>query len=271
MSKYYNSVELSSEQRRIVLTNGKRKAKIGTAIVYLNFEPRFDRTSAFISQMDFVSLIDPILRDTGLPKHPLRRIIIDPGHGGKDNGAVGSRVLEKNVNLRISKDLKNILEPYGYVVALTRTTDEYISLRGRGVATQKWGGDLFVSIHCNATHNKNVSGIETFIVTPRGASSTTQSKVQRKSVRGNEFDRLNSRLGYEIHQQMLSTTGARDRGLKYHRWQVLREASCPAVLIESGFLSNAAEERKLESQVYQHALAVSIAKGIISFHNALKK
>ena len=199
-----------------------------------------------------------------------KRIVIDPGHGGRDNGAVGKKYLEKDITLRIARHLGKLLENKGYSVLLTRNTDEYISLSQRGVITRDWGGDLFISIHCNAAEKKSVTGVETYIVTPQGVPSTSKEKNQKRAVSGNRFDKLNSRLAFELHKRMLSVTNSIDRGIKYYRYQVLREASCPAILVETGFLSNRDEERKLASSSYQKKLAISLANGVVAYQNALR-
>ena len=197
-------------------------------------------------------------------------MVIDPGHGGKDKGAIGSKVLEKDINLSLAKKLVSLLSRRGYQVLLTRKSDKYISLTDRGEITKKWRADLFVSIHCNAAANKSVTGIESFIVTPKGSPSSSKTRIQTNKVPGNLFDKLNSRLSYEVQKRLISNTGAPDRGIKYYRWQVLREASCPAILIESGFLSNKEEERKLANSDYQNKLASAIVTGIVDFQHAIK-
>ena len=208
---------------------------------------RLNRNSIFLSEQDFSLLIDPIVRDESLSKKNINRVVIDPGHGGKDKGAVGSKVLEKDINLILARKLESMLSRKGYQVLLTRKTDKYISLGERGKITKRWKGDLFISIHCNAAANRSVTGIESFIVTPKGSPSSSKTRIQTNKVLGNSFDKLNSRLSYEVQQKLISMTGAKDRGIKYYRWQVLREASCPAILLETGFLSNLEEERKLAS------------------------
>ncbi len=264
-----NSIRLWSDRGRIELEAGSRRGTINNFGVHLSFKPIIDGERALISEVDFRALLDPLLRDAALPQRVLKRIVIDAGHGGKDNGAIGSHFREKDMNLVLARQLQQILESSGYEVLLTRTDDTYIPLAERGHIAMRWGGDLFVSIHCNAAHNNRVMGIETFIVTPPNAPSTGKNHVNRTTVTGNENAPLNARLAFEIHRQLITQTQAVDRGIKSYRWQVLREAHCPAVLLECGFLSNHDEESRLGNPRYQHILVVAIANGIIMYHHAL--
>ena len=262
-------IYLSNEDNNIILPIGRRTAFLNSVVSQLSFAPRLNRQSYFISEQDFLLVIDPIVRKGALPKHQVNRIVLDPGHGGKDSGAVGSKLVEKNVNLTLAKNLKSFLESRGYSVLLTRNNDEFVSLRQRGRIAHSWKADLFISIHCNAAPNKQVTGIETFIVTPRGSPSTSKNFIQKKTVPGNSFDTLNARLAHDIQRDLISTTGASDRGVKYYRWQVLREATCPAVLVETGFLSNVEEEKRLASPEYRRQLISALARGINTFHAML--
>jgi N-acetylmuramoyl-L-alanine amidase len=256
---------LASSRNKLELKTGNRLIRINGITVYFSFSPLYERNIPLISEPDFTLLIDPIFRDDSLPAYRVKRIVIDPGHGGRDKGATGNIYLEKNINLLLAKRLQSYLEKAGFTVLLTRSNDTYIPLEERGVITRNWRGDLFISIHCNAAGNKQVTGIETFLVTPVGAQSASKSTIESSRVDGNTFDKLNSRLAYEIHGRMIPATKANDRGIKYHRWQVLREASCPAVLLETGFMSNRTEEQKLANPTYQSLLVSSIGSGIVAF------
>ena len=263
-------IYLSNNQNQIVLPVGKRTAYLNSIVSQLSFAPRLDRRSYFVSEQDFRLLIDPLVRNQSLPMHTVNRIVLDPGHGGSDSGAVGTKSIEKNINLKLAHNLKSLLTMRGYTVLLTRNNDAFISLTQRGKIARDWKADLFISIHCNAAHKRDVTGIETYIVTPQGSPSVSKTVIQRHAVSGNAFDVLNARLAFEIQKNLITRTGASDRGIKYNRWQVLREAKSPAVLIETGFLSNPKEEWKLSNPEYQRQLVLAIANGITEFHRALK-
>jgi len=175
-------------------------------------------------------------------------VVIDPGHGGKDPGAIGIGGLEeKNITLPIAQMvyLKSLNDPQLRVV-LTRRDDEYSSPADRILAANRLGADLYVSIHANAFSSASVSGIETFVHETRSASSASY------------------RLAEMLQQHVVSATGALDRGVK---WEPLfiRRATMPAALVETGFITNPYEAKALQSISYQSKIADAILAAIREF------
>ena len=223
--------------------------------------------SKAIALADFEKTVEPLIRTKTVKPHKIYTIVIDPGHGGRDNGT-GKNVLEKTVNLKIALKLKYHLQSLGYKVLMTRTKDKFISLNNRSIYANKNNADLFISIHANAAKTA-VKGIETFVMTPAGFSSTGSKTADHKTYNGNLYDVNNSRLGYEIQKSLIINTKAKDRGVKKARFAVLKHVKCPAVLIETGFLSNYTERKKLNNSLYQNKIAVAITKGILSYHKKI--
>lgn len=263
------TVTLKRKNQTLKLTLDRREAWLDGVKVHLSFAPFVDQGILLLSAIDLVHMLDPLLRDWGLPTHSVARIVLDPGHGGKDNGGEGRSMKEKNLTLPLALQVKAILESRGYQVFLTRETDVFVSLSQRAAKCRKWQGDIFVSIHANKAASHKASGIETFILAPSGTASTASTRRSYRQNPGNASDQLNTLLGFELQRYLLAATGAEDRGLKHARFQVLREACCPAALVETGFLSNRAEEKKLGKATYQKRIAIGIANGIISFHRIL--
>ena len=201
--------------------------------------------------------------------------MIDAGHGGKDVGAIGvNKKKEKDITLAIALKLRKKLIRLGYAVRLTRSGDTFPTLQRR---VQLWQftrprPDLFIFIHCNAAKNSSVSGIETFAVTPSNAPSTADAKPENKVYSGNYFNRRNTMLAYYIQRSLCkSLPGAVDRGVKHARFYVIRNVTCPAVLIETGFISNKTECSKLSSDSYQERVADSILTGILYYSSMARK
>jgi len=174
-------------------------------------------------------------------------IVLDPGHGGEDNGAAwGERydyVEEDDLNLIISFLLRYELVLKGFDVMLTRAKDIFVPLIDRVIKANKWEADIFISIHADAFHNRTISGISTHVFS-RCSEKTLNlsSKIQHSLV--NEFqDHLN-------------------RGTKRSDFYVLRKTKMPAVLIEAEFLSNLKTRRFLKEPEHQLALAKAIASGV---------
>ena len=226
--------------------------------------------------------------DSEAGDRPIRRIIVDAGHGGHDTGAIGPRgVREKDVALAMAKKLATRLRASGFEVTLTRTDDRYLKLEERTAIANLARGDLFVSLHTNATPRRDRSGVETYFLNvtddryarrlaarENGAMDVeeTPGDVQRiltdldsKSSAG--ASRTLARLVQkEITARTRQTQGpVRDRGVKSALFYVLLGARMPAVLVETAFISNRAEEQRLASPAYQQLVADGVARAVVDF------
>ena len=217
-------------------------------------------------------------------------VVIDPGHGGEDPGAVGRRgTLEKNVVLGISKKLQRILKKRGYEAFLTRKGDYFISLRNRGKIAREYGADIFISIHADACRSRGAHGTSVYCLSTRGASSEA-AKLLAKSenlsdIVGGSENGYNNGESDPITLNMLQTeTINRSRAfgaialkkmgqvnhLKFSKVQrapfkVLKLPDITSVLIETAFISNAREELMLRSSSYQTDIAWAVAYAVDKF------
>ena len=224
----------------------------------------------YLSAIDVNTLLRPLFMPRqSIRRHAVKRIIIDPGHGGFDRGAAGKSIIEKKLVLQIAKRTADILKRCGYTCILTRRGDYLVPLNQRPLFANRSKGDLFISLHCNASKDTRAAGIETYCLTPAGASSTNHQKVSGTAFPGNAFNANNFLLAYEIQRSMLLRTKGQDRGVRRSRFAVLRNLAMPGVLLEMGFITNAAEERKLATPAYQEQIARAIAVGIISYHRRI--
>ena len=187
-------------------------------------------------------------------------ILIDPGHGGKDPGNLGtpigkgdtkSKIYEKDLNLQIGKKVASILSRQNDVqVILTRTEDKFVSLEDRVIMSnnQEQKIDAFISIHMNAESGGNTAnGVETYYkteATPEGKSFQLANSVQKT-------------IG--------SYVKVKDRGVRQEVLQVLRDNDATAILVECGFITNDKEEQKLLDEQYQNQLSEGIAQGVLTF------
>ena len=262
-------VTLRSPRDVIVLQYDKRLALINQVSVYLTHAPILRGALVYLDEKDFLLTVDPVIRNAPLWKHPLKTILIDPGHGGKDQGAPGTAgLLEKNITLTLAHKLALRLRKRGYRVFMTRIVDRQLSLQQRTDMCSRLKPDLFVSIHCNAVGNPRTQGIETYAMTPQGAASTSDSKPVSQSSAGNSFNRNNYRLAYEVQKNLLASTHAEDRGVRHARFFVLRNAACPAILVETGFLTHPKEGLQLNRAAYQEKLIDGITEGIAAYARA---
>lgn len=263
----WTRVEVEFDQREI-LFNGLR--------VFLSEAPVLRGSTLHIPQIDADHLLGPILRPAGLMvTRPLRTIVIDAGHGGKDSGTHNSRLKldEKTFTLDVTRRLAALIGRGDWRVVMTRTDDRFIDLADRAVMATAADADLFISIHFNAVGGAPaVNGTETYILTPRHQRSTSSSKrvASDGDVQpGNAHDDWNAVLGYHIHRQLLDKLGTFDRGLKRARFAVLRLAPCPAVLVEAGYLSNDDEARRIANERHRADIAEALANGVKAYADAL--
>ena len=244
--------------------NARRLTCNGVRVELLN-TMSFEGNQPWISTLDWFKTLRPLLYPGTVPKRQVRRIMIDMGHGGNDPGAQGAISQEKAITLRVGMRVAQILRSRGYQVDMTRISDIQIPLDRIGPMQQRTNGDLFVSIHVNSAADRSVSGIETFCLTPAGAASSNGGKVSQTSFTGNQNDPANFLLAWHIQNALLRRTGAVDRGVKRARFAVLKDIKAPGVLVEIGFISNRAEERKLNEQEYIDKIALGIVEGIAGF------
>ena len=261
---------MSSRYTNCVFTFEKRVGRVnGVQVTFLN-APFSRKGVPFISEHDFLLLIDPVLRKGALRRHKLTTVMIDPGHGRQDTGAMGARYKEKNLVLQLGKSLKKALVANGFKVFMTRSSDTFLSLKERNSLVAKLKPDIFISLHCNAAGSKKASGIETFCVTPSGEASSSESSSKNSKLLGNNHDKENARLAFEIQKSLIRSTKAKDRGLKFARFFVLKNINCPGVLVETGFLSNDAEEARLGYKSYQIKIINGLLHGILAYKRATR-
>ena len=268
-----NYCQLTSRYSKIKINYNSKTMYLNGHKILLSLSAIYNKNKPAISETDFLLLLDPILRKAALKRHKLTTVVIDPGHGGKDPGAQGKYYKEKNIAFSIALKLKNILKANGFKIIMTRDKYTFVPLKSRPAMSKKYGGDIFISIHCNAVEKNpsSVKGVETFIFSPKGTRSTNGGSITSKNNFGNIYDKNNARLGYEIQKNIINNKkySITDRGLKRAKFAVLKYSPVPSVLVEAGFISNPAEERLLGISAYQNEIALSIAKGIISYRNAM--
>ncbi|HSM80634.1 MAG TPA: N-acetylmuramoyl-L-alanine amidase [Nodosilinea sp.] len=182
-----------------------------------------------------------------LPTAPSGRVVvaIDPGHGGRDPGAVGIGGLqEKQVIFPISRRVAELLEAQGIVVVMTRRDDVAVDLQARAEIANRAQANLFVSIHANAISmsRPDVNGIESYYSSETGR-----------------------RLAATLQASMLAATGMRDRGVKQARFVVLRQTTMPAALLEVGFVTGAQDAPRLADPAWRETMAQAIARGILQY------
>lgn len=222
-----------------------------------------------ISAIDIEKLVEPVLRPRFSKKMgAVSTVVIDPGHGGHDAGAVSSYAREKDCNLAVGLKLKALLERKGFKVVMTRSGDYFLTLRQRVEIANRTPNSIFVSIHHNSGR-RAASGIETFTLAPQGTTSPFAKTRRFEELEGNNQDSENIALATAVHSRCIKASKAIDRGIQRARFSVLCTITRPAILFEGGFVSNPEEGRKISSPAYQNMLAKNICEGIVTYNQVV--
>jgi N-acetylmuramoyl-L-alanine amidase len=264
--------------RFMMLQRGRRTCEVDGIKVLLGKPVIAYKNKLYISVLDWSFSLRPIISKPSISRYEkkLKKIVIDPGHGGKDPGAVNqsANIKEKDLALAVCKALKKALEKEGYDVSLTRDSDTYLTLPSRVQYAKKKRADLFLSVHFNASKNPSASGLETFVYTLMNHPSTGRAHADAQDsifASANRNDIRNAILGYSLQKQLIASTGERDRGLKRARFTVLETQKCPAALVELGFISHKQTARQVRSDKTLQQLVKALVIGIKDYHSKLEK
>ncbi len=226
----------------------------------------------------------------------VRTVVIDPGHGGKDPGAIGAKSKEKDIVLAIALKLGGYIESNfdDVEVIYTRTTDEFIGLNRRAQIANENKADLFISIHCNSAANSRAYGSETFVMGLHRSQENLEVAKKENAAILYEEDYLETYSGYDpnspeaniifsmyqniylnqslamaslIQDQFRDRAGRHDRGVKQAGFLVLYNVTMPGILVEAGFLSNAQEEKYLMSEMGQAHIASAVFRAFRDYKN----
>ncbi len=196
-----------------------------------------------VSQASVSKKVNVSLKATSSPRRSASKsktVIIDPGHGGRDKGAIWGGVRESDLNLKTAFKVKSYLQRAGYKVVMTRESDRYVSLSQRAAIANRYRNAVFVSIHYNAVRQTWVHGGETF------HAGTSASRY----------------LASSLQRNLVSKCSVKNRGIRYGKFSVIHNTNCPAALIECGFMSNSRERSRCNTSSFQDAAARAIVAGI---------
>lgn len=209
------------------------------------------------------------------PKHhgeePLV-VVLDPGHGGQDSGAMCGTVLEKDLTLDVARRAETLLRSAGFTTLLTRDSDRYLSLAERAEVANEEKRSLFVSIHFNDGDRPAASGVETYFAARQSTASTRlfswlsffepAGKTQPLVAQSESLARF-------LQEAMIAQTHAVNRGIKSEQFYVIAHVRHPAALVEGGFITNPADVTKLNTATYRQQIASAISDGINRYREVL--
>src|SRR6266508_2505471 len=201
---------------------------------------------------------------------PFAVVILDPGHGGQDSGAMCGVLLEKDLTLDVARRIDRLLDSEGIATLMTRLGDTYVSLADRAAFVNRIRNCIFVSIHFNEDNKPVASGVETYYpshqVTKGSALASWLPFLWRPLSESPNPE--SQRLAGFIQEALVARTRAIDRGTQPGQFFVIANVTYPAVLIEGGFLTNKEDISKLTSQDYRDQIAAAVADGILHYRDA---
>jgi N-acetylmuramoyl-L-alanine amidase len=228
-------------------------------------------------------------------RYSIKTIVLDAGHGGKDPGAVGRRlrIKERDLTLSIAKKVRRILEDNGIKVVMTRDSDVFIPLPNRSRIANSSGADLFISIHANASRSRSLNGFECYYLSEatddnaraleafeNATLKTDEGTVLQHSssldktlwdMTLTENRRESAQLASSICKSVDNSLITRNRGIRTARFYVLKHTRIPAVLVETGYISNKFEELKFKDESYADRMADVVAKGILAYRDEYER
>lgn len=232
-------------------------------LLYLRFAVSFLALGGAVTALGWLGLRLETVPEVHLPSWdeagtPL--VVVDAGHGGHDGGAVANGLIEKNLSLTLARQLRDHLAAAGLRVRMTRESDRFLELEERCQIATEAKADLFVSLHLNTSAAAEVKGIETYYC-------AGQSLIRRAAVaeRSAKITAQSERLASVIQRRVCAHAKAEDRGIKDSQLIVVRHTTCPAALVECGFLTHADEAQRLKSADYQAELTRGISAGVVEF------
>lgn len=277
---------MSDARRRVEFEADSREVEINGLRVFFGTAVRRRGRDLYVSRMDYATRLVPVLRPSLIKPPPDPKVIVlDPGHGGVDNGMENAALSlkEKVLTLDVAQRVQKLLSPRGYKVVLTRKGDASLhpekakDFQRRIETANDIGADLFVSIHFNSLYpNTKIGGTEIYSFTRVGQRSDLSwgfgksNDTEDEASPVNQFDTGSTMLADAIHRAVLAELKTFDRGHKTMHSAVLRGLKCPGVLVEAVFLSSEKEGKLASTAAYRQQIAEAIAKGIEDYADTVR-
>jgi N-acetylmuramoyl-L-alanine amidase len=202
---------------------------------------------------------------------PFAVVVLDPGHGGEDSGAMCGGVMEKDLTLDVARRVDRLLDSEGVATLMTRLGDSYVSLADRAAFGNRVKDSIFISIHFNEDNKPVASGVETYYASHQVNSGTTFASwlpFFSRTPASSPKPESQSLAGL-IQEALVARTRSIDRGTQARQFFVIANVTSPAVLVEGGFITNKEELSKLASEDYRDQIAAAVADGIMRYRNAV--
>ena len=268
-----SGVALRGDQRGIRAQAGRSELFINGVRFFTSFPILDNGSDDLIAATDVIKIIEPVLRPSRISgAQPVETVVLDPGHGGVDQGAANSWGSEKAFTLDVALRARDALSRAGFKVEMTRSSDISVSLDDRVSFANRFTRAVFISIHFNSSNGGN--GLETYALAPDGTPSNASSENHPAAndmqwYPGNARDAANIALTAAVHASVLRQLRMNDRGIRHARFHVLRGMNIPALLVEGGFLSDPSEAQRIATPQFRQQLGEAIAQGVKIYNTAV--
>ena len=225
---------------------------IAASLLWLQFLPKLERRPAVTAR--------------SVQPGPISLVIIDPGHGGADSGAIRNGVMEKDLTLDVAHRVERLAQAQGFSTLMTRRTDDVVSLSARAALANRQRDCIFVSIHFDEGKRADATGVQTFYAARQAVKTSLPAWLPfLRPARMTDGNFESQSLAGFVQDSLVAATQAFDRGTRAEQFYVVANVRHPAVLIEGGFLSNLDDVTRLASEPYREQLAAAITDGIIRY------
>lgn len=245
------------------LTAGQREITISGYRVQLSVPVLQDEQGElYISETDFVKVIDPILRPTYITeRREIKTVIIDPGHGGADQGNKTPTDTESAYTLKVATELAESLKAQGFNVVLTRNGNYLVNDAQRVELAKNTPNALFISLHLNAGRS-DMAGIETYTAAPLMPG--------KRTMECHRHDATNMALAFALHTHLVFHTKAYDRACRRAHYTLLNTLNCPSAMVLLGYTTNEKEATDLATDAYRAAIVKSLTGAIVTFRDTIR-
>jgi N-acetylmuramoyl-L-alanine amidase len=268
--------QLTNRSVKMVFKANSRRFSYGGTEIRLSYPVTRTGDRFFLHLTDLDTVLTPLhTPPKRAANRPIRLIALNAGHGGKDPGNLEGRHQEKLYTALLAGEVRRALERAGLRVIQIRHGDTFVELEERAGQAIRAKADLYVSLHFNAFDGPNaagVSGVETYCLTPAGASSSNDTGNHGGSAQpGNRFDRDNIVLTHEVHRAIVAGTDLPDRSVRRARFKELALLEMPGLLVEGGYMTNADDIRTIYTATGRSQLARAIVDGVLAYKRLVER
>lgn len=243
-------------------TSGSKSVRLNGGKFNLKYPVQIKDQKLWLAQHDLTTLLNPVFQPAAKPGEVFNTVVIDPGHGGKDSGAMSKWGKESTFTLDTAKRLQTLLEAKGLKVVLARTEDKFTPSSERTALASAQSNSIYVAIHFNSGP-PTAAGLTTMAVIPKTTEETPEQNEARSA--------QSMHLAQSVQANCVSKLSSEDDGISAVNWTLLTSSRLPTILVEAGYLTNPEEGKKISTPEYRQQLAAALCDGVLAYRTQLAK